>query len=80
MNDQHRAAVFEALPHDELFILGDLSAITGSDHILYPGYIIIVNNYILYMVPVSSRTTQSVGCHFQKRGHTGPKGCVFFVY
>ena len=35
--DQLSAALSSAPPHDEVFILGDLNAVTGSDHTLYPG-------------------------------------------
>ena len=37
--DQLSAALSAAPPHDELFILGDLNAVTGSDHTLFPGVV-----------------------------------------
>ena len=37
--DQLSAALSAAPPHDELFILGDLNAVTGSDNTLFPGIV-----------------------------------------
>ena len=37
--NQLSAALSTAPPHGELFILGDLNAVTGSDHTLFPGVV-----------------------------------------